>query len=175
MRKIEMRRHALKGTGTTKEMLSSEGIAQAKRIGAEQMKGKGYTDVATSFYFRTAQTAAAFAEGAGDFAATNHATLDALFTKRLDELVAYHKEHGSVVKPEHPLIKEESARMAREFTAWLDTLPADAHVLAVGHSPLVEMLVYGLTSQVLEPLKECEGCAIDSHDGHLMLTEHFRF
>jgi phosphohistidine phosphatase SixA len=174
MRKIEIRRHALKGTGSQKEMLSSEGIAQAEKVGAEQMRGKGYTHVATTPYFRTAQTAGAFAKGAGDFAAMHHVTLDALFTKRLDELVAYVKEHGSIVKPEHQLIREEANRMAGEFKEWIDSLPADACVLVVGHSPLIETLIYGYTDQVLAPLKECEGVQLEVDCSEVKLVAELR-
>lgn len=152
---IEFRRHALKGNGQYKEMLSPEGIAQAEKIGAEEMKGRGFTHIATTPYFRTAQTACAFAKGAGDFTCLNHVTLDALFTKRLDELVEYVKKYGAIVEPEHALIKAESARMANEFSVWLETLPDNARVLAVGHSPLLEILYYGLTKEIVAPLKEC--------------------
>ncbi|MHB8830736.1 MAG: histidine phosphatase family protein [Patescibacteria group bacterium] len=161
MKKIEIRRHALKDSGPRKDMLSPEGIEQARKVGAEQMKGKGYTHIAVSELFRTSQTAAAMAEGAGDFTTSSLVVLPALFTKRLDELIAYVKEHGSVVKPDHPLIKEESQRMAEEFAAHVESLPEDAHMLAVGHSPFIEILAYGLTGEVIAPLKECEKVELD--------------
>ncbi|MDD5726701.1 MAG: phosphoglycerate mutase family protein [Patescibacteria group bacterium] len=156
MKKIEIRRHALNDSGLREGMLSPEGIKQARGVGAEQMRGQGYTHIAVSELFRTSQTAAAMAEGAGDFTASSLVVLPALFTKRLDELAAYIKEHGSVVKPDHPVIKKESLRMAEEFAAHVENLPQDANLLAIGHSPLIEIMVYGLTGKIIAPLKECE-------------------
>jgi len=158
MKKIELRRHALKGPNG---LLAPEGIKQARNVGAEQMKGKGYTHIVVSELFRTSQTAAAMAEGAGDFTASNLTISPALFTKHIDRLIAYVKEHGSVVKPDHPLIKQESKRMAEEFTAHVGCLPEGAHELAVGSSPLIEILVYGLTGEVIAPLKECDKVELD--------------
>lgn len=173
MKKIEIRRHALKDSGPRKEMLSSEGIAQAEKVG-ESMRGKGHTHIATTPYFRTAQTACGFAKGAGDFTTVNHATLDAMFTEHLSELVAYVKEHGAVVRQEHPLIISEAMRMGTQFQTFVALLPDDAHLLAVGHSPLAEILVFGLTGEVISPLKECEGVVLAFDGNDFTIVEEIR-
>lgn len=161
MRKIEFRRHALKVEGDKEDMLSDEGLKQARRVGAEEMRGKGYTHVMISEKFRTMQTYVAMAEGAGDLTPSQWAMSGALYTARTQELLAYTKECGMAVKPEHPLIKAESRRMAEDFAAYIATLPADAHVLAIGHSPLLEILAFGLTGKVINPLRECEKFELD--------------
>lgn len=173
MKKVEIRRHALKDSGTRKDMLSPEGIEQARKAGAE-MKNKGYTHVVITQLFRTPQTAAAMAEGAGDFAAAYVIVSPALFTKRMDELVAYVKEHGAVVKPEIPLIQEEARRMADEFVHLVAGLPENAHTLAIGHSPLTEIMILGLTGRVVSPLKECEGVILTFDGANWTIEEEIR-
>ena len=41
-------------------------------------------------------------------------------------------------------------------------VPEDGRGLAVGHTPLVEAAVFGLTGKVIEPLGECEGVRLTS-------------
>lgn len=158
---IEIRRHALKGTGSQKDMLSPEGYEQARQVGMD-MRDRGFTHIVTSSYFRTAQTAVAMAEGAGDFTATKLVVSQALFTDRMDEWMAYHKEHGAVVKPESDLIEEEAGRMANDLKNLVNALPDGSRLLCVGHTPFVETLVYGLTGKVIDPLGECEGVEIEA-------------
>ncbi len=159
---VEIRRHALKGTGVMKDMLSPEGYEQARQVGMDNMRDKGFTHIAVSPYFRTAQTAAAMAEGAGDFTAATFAVSPALFTDRLDEWMVYHKEHGAVVKPESSLIEEEAERMANDLKNLVNALPDGSHLLCVGHTPFVETLIYGLTGKVIDPLSECEGVEVEA-------------
>lgn len=158
---VEIRRHALKGTGAMKDMLSPEGYEQARQVGMDNMRDKGFTHIVTSPYFRTAQTAAAMAEGAGDFTSATFTVSPALFTGRMDEWMAYHKEFGVVVKPESSLIEEEAGRMANDLKDMVDALPDGSHLLLVGHTPFVETLIYGLTGKVIDPLAECEGVEIE--------------
>lgn len=172
---IEVRRHALKGTGSQKDMLSPEGYEQARQVGSDNMRDKGFTHVVVSPYFRTAQTAAAFAEGAGDFTAAKLTISNALFTDRMDEWMAYHKEHGAVVKPESALIEEEAGRMANDLKNLVDSLPEGSHLLCVGHTPFVETLIYGLTSRVINPLSECEGVEIEAEiDSKTFFAKHVK-
>ncbi|MDD2731196.1 MAG: hypothetical protein PHW33_03695 [Candidatus Portnoybacteria bacterium] len=161
MRKIEFRLHALKDTGDRQNLLSPDGLRQAKRVGAEQLRGKGYTHVLISGSFYAAQTACAMAEGAGDFAASNLIVPSALCTVRTMEFEIYENECGQTVRPEHPLIKEESFRMATEFADFVLSLPNDSHVLAIGESPFLEILIYGLIGKVVEPLEECDKFELD--------------
>ncbi|HPN15030.1 MAG TPA: histidine phosphatase family protein [bacterium] len=170
---IEVRRHALKGTGSQKDMLSPEGYEQARQVGRDNMRDKGFTHIAVSPYFRTAQTAAAMAEGAGDFTAATFTVSPALFTGRLDEWMVYHKEHGAVVKPESDLIEEEAGRMANDLKDLVSSLPEGSHLLCVGHTPFVETLIYGLTGEVIDPLAECEGVEIEAEiDSETFFAKH---
>jgi len=137
------------------------------------MRDKGFTHIAVSPYFRTAQTAAAMAEGAGDFTAATFTVSPALFTGRLDEWMVYHKEHGAVVKPESDLIEEEAGRMANDLKDLVSSLPEGSHLLCVGHTPFVETLIYGLTGEVIDPLAECEGVEIEAEiDSETFFAKH---
>jgi hypothetical protein len=52
-------------------------------------------------------------------------------------------------------------------------LPPGGRGLAVGHTPLIETAVRGLTGQKVRPLKECEGFTIVEDEGDYRLeTEH---
>jgi broad specificity phosphatase PhoE len=160
--KIEFRRHSLKGSDAQKDMLSTDGIEMARKVG-ETMRGKGFTHVVVSSLFRTAQTAAAFAEGAGDMAAAEMLVSSAMIyaPELFPEWVAYCQ--GENRDPEHPLIKKEAVRMAQEFRQQVqDKLPSNAQVLAVGHSPMIECLIFGLMGERVAPLKECEGVVIEA-------------
>jgi hypothetical protein len=62
------------------------------------------------------------------------------------------------------LVADESARLAGEVRALLDRIPEGGAGLAVGHSPLIEAAVYGLTGAIVDPLAECEGVGITQDD-----------
>ena len=159
---IEIRRHALKGSGASKDMLSPEGYEQARQIGMDNMRDKGFTHILVSPYFRTAQTAAAMAEGAGDFTASKLSVSSALISERMEEWMVYHKEHGATLIPDHPLIVEEANRMRKDLQELLASLPDGSHLLCVGHTPFLECLIFGLTDKVIAPLTECEGVEIET-------------
>ncbi|MFH1621309.1 MAG: hypothetical protein ABIB04_04475 [Patescibacteria group bacterium] len=147
-------------------MLSPEGVSLARRIGSEQMRGKGYTYIAVTSHFRTAQTAAAMAEGAGDFTCTNLIMPSALNSAWLSEWSLYFQEHDANLVPENGFIVSESLRMAIEFHAICMNFPSNVHLLGVGYTPFIECLVYGLTDEIIAPLKECEGVILgDDGDG----------
>lgn len=159
--RIELRRHSLKGEGEQKDMLSPEGIELARHVGAEQMRGKGYTHLVVTRWFRTAHTAAAMAEGAGDFTCAGLTVSSALDSRRGKDWGEYFKQHGMNIIRENALVISESERMATEFRALCSSLPGHANLLGIGHTPFVECLVLGLTGNVFDPFRECEGVILD--------------
>jgi hypothetical protein len=44
----------------------------------------------------------------------------------------------------------------------------------VGHTPLIEAAVFGLTGAVIEPLSECEGILMEEEDGRIRLAAEYR-
>lgn len=63
---IEFRRHSIKD-GPVPAMIGPMGCALAREVGRRQLRGWGFTAFYVSTYWRTHQTLAAFAEGAGVF------------------------------------------------------------------------------------------------------------
>jgi hypothetical protein len=62
--------------------------------------------------------------------------------------------------------------MAGVASALLDTIGEGERALAVGHTPLIERAVLGLTGRELEPLGECEGVLLTQEDdGHIEIQE----
>ncbi len=170
---IEIRRHSLKGKDEKKNVLSPEGIELARRIGAEEMRGKKFTFILTSGCFRTAQTVCAFAEGAGDFTVARFKSCDALDSQRMKEWGEYYKLHdANLVSCQ--LVDEEARRMADKYREELRELPSDAHVLGAGHTPFIECSVFGMTGTIIRPLGECEGVILDYDGSKFVLVEEIR-
>lgn len=146
MRTLELRRHATRDPRA--DRLSPEGRAQAEQIG-RSLEGP-FAFVFVSPAERAAETVAFFLRGLGQ-QLPPHAVVPGL---------AAHDNDGS------PLA------MAGVVSALLDTLTDGDHALAVGHTPLIEHAVLGLTGRELEPLGECEGVRLtQDEDGHIEVEE----
>jgi broad specificity phosphatase PhoE len=158
MKYIMVRRHALTTNRNGKEVLSESGIRLAHEVGRE-ICGCSFTHVFYSHVQRTVQTALAYAEGAGDFPDDRYQTLEALCTKERSGWAEYLRTHAKLDLA-HPFVAAEVERITRQFDHEIRRLEDGAHVLAVGHSNLLECLVYGLTGHVLAPLNECEGATL---------------
>lgn len=65
MKIIECRRHSIKD-GTGGYMVGPKGYAFARRVGEAHLRGRDFSHYYVSTLWRTHQTLAAFAEGAGD-------------------------------------------------------------------------------------------------------------
>jgi hypothetical protein len=72
------------------------------------------------------------------------------------------------------LVREESERLAAEARSILAELPVGSYGFAIGHSPLSECAIYGLTGKLFAPLKECEGFLIVEHKGGRLEVEEVR-
>ncbi|NBS41486.1 phosphoglycerate mutase family protein [bacterium] len=170
MKTIEFRRHSIKD-GTGGYMLGSHGYAFARRVGEKQLRGRGFTHFFVSTLWRTHQTLAAFAEGAGDFDIKRVPEFDPFFEisgKEEDAIALWHgacrtAEMAGLDMMSESLQYEKTrvdnvARLVVDaFRPWLAGLPDGANVLMVGHSPLSEFVPYGLFGVVLPGLRECNG------------------
>ena len=162
---IEFRRHSLKGEGAFGDMISPAGMVYARKIGAEHMRSKGFNVVVTTPMIRTAQTAAAFCEGAGDWMIRRDIIAKELWPANIDRWVEV-CEGGKSRKLEdllvanHRFIEEEARVFEAGLCEALKQVRDGENVLVVAHSPIIETLVYGLTGDVIKPLKECEGVLV---------------
>lgn len=166
---IEFRRHSIKD-GPVPAMIGPSGYALAREVGRRQLRGRGFTAFYASTYWRTHQTLAAFAEGAGDFVLPRMPEILPLYVawpevkalwgacaeaeRRGEDLVA------AAFANDPLLVRRAAEEFSGLFEAWVAGLGADARVLVVGHSPHVEITAYGLTGVVMPGLKECQGVRV---------------
>lgn len=168
---IEFRRHSIKD-GPVPAMIGPKGYALAREVGRLQLQGRRFDAFYVSTYWRTHQTLAAFAEGAGDFVLKLMPQILPLYVawpevkalwgacaeaeKRGEDLVA------AAFANDPLLVRRASEEFSGLFEAWAAGLDPDARVLVVGHSPHLEIMAYGLTGAVMPGLKECQGFRVRS-------------
>ena len=146
MRTLELRRHAARDPQV--DRLSPEGRVQAEEVG-RSLAGP-FAFVFVSPAERAAETVAFFLRGLGQ-QLPPHAVVPGLAAKDND---------GT------------SLAMAGVVSALLDTVVEGERALAVGHTPLIERAVLGLTGREIEPLGECEGVSLtQEEDGHIEVRE----
>lgn len=175
MRALELRRHAPRDPDA--DRLSGEGQALAEAVGRD-LPG-GYDAVFTSPAKRAAETMAWFLRGLGQKLPAQHGVAEGLASPVEERWRAAAKAAGTgridAVREHDPsLVDDESRRLGEAARALLVAVPEGRRGLAVGHSPLIEAAVFGLTNQVIEPLRECEGVLLQEEDGLVRLAEEYR-
>ncbi|HTK04470.1 MAG TPA: histidine phosphatase family protein [Candidatus Eisenbacteria bacterium] len=163
---FEFRRHSIKD-GPTSAMIGPKGYALARQIGAQQLRGRKFDAFFASGYWRTHQTLAAFAEGAGDFMLKITPPTPPLYIER-DEIwdlwrvcrkaeLAGEDMVNAALMHDTALFNGLGREYADLFMAWAATFHAGDRVLVVGHSPHMEIMACGLSGVIMPGLKECEG------------------
>jgi phosphohistidine phosphatase SixA len=147
VRTLEIRRHAKRDPDA--DRLSPQGRAQAEEVG--RALAGGYAVVFVSPAERTAETAAWFLRGLGE-QLPPHGVIPGLAGKGTDDSP---QELGTVLRD------------------LLERVPEGGRGLAVGHTPLIEKAVLGLTGRRIGPLAECEGVLL-SEDGADLAVEELR-
>jgi broad specificity phosphatase PhoE len=175
VRALELRRHAPRDPDA--DALSEQGRALALHVG-KNLPG-GYAAVFTSPARRAAETAAWFLRGLGQQLPAEHGVDEGLGSPVEDRWRAAAKSAGTgrvdaVRDHDNDLVEEESARLSDAVRRLLAEIPEGARGLAIGHGPLIEAAVFGLTGQVIEPLSECEGILLEADDGGVRLAAEYR-
>ncbi len=139
----------------------------------------GYEAVYSSPAKRAAETVAWFLRGLGQQLPERHGVIEGLASSVEDRWRAAGKASGTgrvdAVREQDPeLVEEESARLADVALELLTGLPDGTRALAVGHSPLIEAAVYGLTGTVIEPLAECDGVLLEQEGDEIRLAREYR-
>lgn len=168
LRRLEIRRHAAKGTDLAGDCLSPAGIEQAYQLGRSLRVG--YTHLYSSGAQRATQTLACLLAGMGRRVLTGVVVRPGLGSPREEEWRAAARAAGDarlehLLAQNESLVREESQRLAEELRAILGELPEGAYALAIGHSPLAECGIYGLTGKIFPALRECEGFLVTEHKG----------
>lgn len=139
----------------------------------------GYDAVFTSPAKRAVETVAYLLKGLGQPLPHNHVVTEGLATTVEDRWRAAGKAARSgriddIEKQDAALVREESDRLAQGVRDLLERIREDRRGLAVGHSPLIEAAVYGLTGRIIDPLKECHGVLLEEDGNEVRLTEEYR-
>lgn len=169
MRRLELRRHA-KADG---DVLTELGRQTAQRVG-QALEGP-YDAVFTSPAKRAAETIAWFLRGLGQQLPQTHGVTDGLASPLEDRWRTAAQASGTgriddIERRDRDLVAAETSRLADAMLQMLASIEDDRRALAVGHSPLLEAGVYGLTGRALDPLATCEGVLL-AHDGERITIE----
>jgi broad specificity phosphatase PhoE len=174
VRTIEFRRHAEREKEA--DALSPQGRSHAEDVGRSVRSD--YAVVFVSPAKRTAETVAWFLRGSGQ-QLPGHAVVPGLLSDVEDRWRSAGKAAGSsrldAIAAEDPeLVEQERDRLKFLVEELFDRVPEDGTALAVGHSPLIEAAVYGLTGVVIEPLAECQGVAVARYGPNEYRLTEFR-
>jgi broad specificity phosphatase PhoE len=156
---VELRRH----TASDGDVLSREGIEAAVEIGTHLHDA--YEVLVSSGAQRATQTLACFLVGGG-LRASAGVIVDDRFRSEVEDRwkEAYGRagagdlESFRRVDPE--LVEKESMLLASALRDVFDQLTDGGRALVVGHSPMQEAAIFGLTGTVVEPLSKGAGVVV---------------
>ena len=63
------------------------------------------------------------------------------------------------------LVRTESARLGEALRQVFESLPEGGRALVVGHSPMHEAAIYGLTGEIVAPISKGAGVLVRQKDG----------
>ena len=174
MKEIELRRHAAREKGV--DALSAEGRVQAENLG--RAHPVAFSAAFVSPAKRTAETVAWILRGSHQ-RLPDHAVIEGLATgeeaRWRKAAKAVHTSRLDAVQSKDPeLVAAESQRLAGVVSGLFGDVPEGTTALAVGHSPLIEAAVFGLTGAIVEPLRECEGINLTLDDAGQYRIEELR-
>jgi phosphohistidine phosphatase SixA len=149
MRTLELRRHGERDPEA--DRLSAEGRARAEDLG--RRLGARWDVVFVSPAQRAAETAAWILRGAGA-------------EPRTPEVVP-----GLLGAGEEDRTPD---RLAAAVSEILSRVPAGGRGLAIGHTPLIERAVLGLTGREIDRLRELEGVLLVEEDDGALRVEELR-
>ena len=184
MKRVSLFRHSTKN-GIGDSELSPEGIELAKKIG-QKLRGQEFTRLYISPLSRSGATMKAMAEGAGDFPEQEpklfpphgvSATPDgmALWQGVCHEAEKVGEDMMQAALNQDAEVANKVAHDGAEaFQTWIATLPENANVLVVHHSPFLELIAYGLFGEVMPRLQPCEGFQVVEENGVLKMKKVFR-
>jgi broad specificity phosphatase PhoE len=167
---VELRRH----TDNDGDELSPEGVAAAVEIG-RKLDGD-FDLVVSSGAQRATQTAACFISGMEGKVAGG-VIVDSRFRSEYEDKwkEAFERagagDMDSFRRAAPDLVDNESKLMGSALEEVLNRLPEGGRALVVGHSPMQEAAVYGLTGEIVEPLSKGAGVLVVSEDDGALRVE----
>jgi broad specificity phosphatase PhoE len=164
---LELVRH----TDAEGDVLSPSGVRAAVEIGG-RLAGT-YDLLASSGAQRATQTLACILAGLGrrqPCGVTVDASLRSTREERWFEAARGGARDLEAFRTADPILVEEEAQtLGLGLRSLLDSLPPGGRGLAVGHSPMIEVAVWGLTGQVVPPVGKGEGVRIREDEGRYLV------
>lgn len=156
---VELRRH----TASDGDALTPEGVRAAVEIGARL--AERYDLIVSSGAQRATQTLACLLAGLGRRLPCG-VTVDPGFRSQQEErwFAAAKRAGGGGLESfraaDPELVEAEAAQLAAALRRVLDALPEEGRALVVGHSPMHEAAVYGLTGEIVAPISKGAGVLV---------------
>jgi broad specificity phosphatase PhoE len=161
---VELRRH----TDNDGDVLSDEGIAAAIEVGG-RLRGD-YDLAVSSGAQRATQTIACFLASLGQ-RVSQGVIVEPRFKSEVEDRWREAYEGGgggdiaSFRKADPDLVASESDALGRALADVFERLPEGGRALIVGHSPMQEAAVYGLTGEEIKPLSKGAGVSVREESG----------
>jgi len=161
---VELRRH----TDSDGDVLSAEGVTTALKIG-KRLRGD-YDLAVSSGAQRATQTAACFLAGLGQ-QVRHGVVVDSRFRSDVEDRwrAAFERagagDIDSFRSADPELVDSEARVLGTALEDIFARLPDGGRALVVGHSPMQEVAVFGLTGQVVDPLGKGAGVLVTEADG----------
>ena len=167
-RSVELRRH----TDNDSDVLTTDGVESAVRIGTGLEAH--YDVVVSSGAQRATQSAACMLAGMAR-PVPGGVVVDVRFRSDVEDRwrAAYEATGLSDIESlrhvDPDLVERDSALLAAALRATLEGLPEGGRAFVVGHSPMQEAAVYGLTGTAVEPLGKGAGVLVTEEDGRYVV------
>jgi broad specificity phosphatase PhoE len=162
-RRVELRRH----TDNDSDVLTADGVRAALRIGAGL--DSDYDLIVSSGAQRATQSAACMLAGLAK-EVPGGVVVDSRFRSEVEDRwrSAYEAAGAgdieSFLKADPELVEAEAKILGTALRATFERLSEGERALVVGHSPMQEVAVYGLTGEIVDPLGKGEGVAVIQED-----------
>lgn len=160
---VELRRH-VESDG---DVLTPTGVEAAVDIGS-RLEGR-YDLLISSGAQRATQTLACFLAGMGR-SVPKGVMVDERFRSLVEDrwFAAYERAGAGDIESfrtaDPDLVEKESMLLAHALQDVFDRLPEGGRALIVGHSPMQEAAVYGLSGKVVDPIKKGGGVLVVQDD-----------
>lgn len=161
---VELRRH----TANEGDVLTAGGIAAAVEVG-RRLEGP-YDLLVSSGAQRATQSLACFLAGLGERHPGGVVVEPRFVSEKEDRWFRAYERSGagdlaSFTEADPELVAEESERFAAALADVFGALPEGGKALVVGHSPMNEAAVYGLTGVIVDPVPKGAGVRVTRVDG----------
>ncbi|MGH2693658.1 MAG: histidine phosphatase family protein [Actinomycetota bacterium] len=162
-KRVELRRH----TDNDGDYLTPDGVRAALEVGT-RLEGP-YDLMVSSGAQRATQTLACFLAATGMRTDAGVVVDERFRSEDEDRWKRTYKEAGagdleSFRRVDPELVETESRRFGEALRDTFARLPDGGRALVVGHSPMNEAAVYGLTGEAIEPLSKGAGVLVTASD-----------